>query len=1191
MDNRSVGEVRLSRPEKVWRLEDRRGESTHFSEFSTMDARWQSTLIILTTVVAAYALAGRTLAADERDSAYAQVVRADAPVAWWRFSEVPDPCLVPPVRNELAGDDPAWLQGTVNGNVRLQAAGPHPSEYPDFEDDNAAADFRGGRNYIVVTDPGEGSALDFDNGDAITLEAWVRWDEPLKGGYPYIVGKGRTHNPETSVHNQKYSLRLATQGGGPFLSFFFCDAETPTEGNDLKDQGHRWASTAAVPSDGAWHHVAVTYVFGEPDSLQGYVDGEPVAGKWDMGGKTTKRPFVDNDQLWIGSAMQGSATFGGEIDEVAIYRTALTREQIRRHVTINLQASKYAIGKVQVEDVPEDRVRVEIVEGVPLERTWSFRMPEPQHLFDTDQFALTDMPKKYDGRGLIADRKVPWLLHLSTKIDVPAGAYDFVVRSLDATRLYVDGELVAETPFMDLRSDGHQELHPITEVPAGVLSIPVAHFEGSAHVELSAGPHVVSLYRLVGSKSAGARIGELVVGFARKGEPLRILGTQRQLPFTDEGWLAFLDGERERLRDLNQQQRFAVSTEEQKYWAHRHELAREMAPPAPLLPGLIDESGVFNDVDRFINARLEATGEKPMPLVDDSSFLRRLSLDATGVIPTLSQIQQLFADPPETRRARAVERFLNDPGWADHCVSYWQDVLAENPGLTKPELNNTGPFRWYLYESFLDNKPFDRFVTDLVLMEGSLYSGGPAGFAMASENDVPMAAKAHIVGEAFLAVEMKCARCHDAPYHDVTQEDLFSLAALLKRGPQKVPGTSSVPAAAQARVTVSLQPGAEVTPDWPFASLFHATFSHDPQRGASNEGHALIPDWVLRNPDDTRERLAATLTLPSNERFARVIVNRLWQRFLGRGLVEPVDDWEGKECSHPDLLDFLARELMTHGYDLKHVAGLILNSHTYQRVAAPGVTRDSETASLFAGPVRRRMTGEQIADSLYRAVGKPFDAEELTMDADGRRPDTTFLDLGTPHRAWEFAAVSNERDRPSMSLPVDQSMVDLLMAYGWRQQRQDPLTVRDEALTPLQPMVLANGTAANRGFDLTDDAELTALVLEDEPLDELVEKLYERILTRPPTSNERQVLVDLLAEGYADRIVAGPEAVPPRRIHRSPRTWSNHLHPDATDEALARIAEVDRGEAPSVRLSADWRQRAEDAVWALVNLPEFVFVP
>src|SRR5690606_32973561 len=113
-----------------------------------------------------------------------------------------------------------------------------------------------------------------------------------------------------------------------------------------------------------------------------------------------------------------------------------------------------------------------------------------------------------------------------------------------------------------------------------------------------------------------------------------------------------------------------------------------------------------------------------------------------------------------------------------------------------PTLNNTGPFRWWIEESFDDNKPFDRFATELVMMEGSKYFGGPAGFSMASQNDAPFAAKAHILGGAFLAVEMKCARCHDAPYHDLDQRDLFALAAMLKRGGQPVPVSSTVPGGA-----------------------------------------------------------------------------------------------------------------------------------------------------------------------------------------------------------------------------------------------------------------------------------------------------------------------------------------------------------------------------------------------------------
>jgi hypothetical protein len=255
------------------------------------------------------------------------------------------------------------------------------------------------------------------------------------------------------------------------------------------------------------------------------------------------------------------------------------------------------------------------------------------------------------------------------------------------------------------------------------------------------------------------------------------------------------------------------------------------------------------------------------------------------------------------------------------------------------------------------------------------------------------------------------------------------------------------------------------------------------------------------------------------------------------------------------------------------------------------VARDSADAALFVGPVRRRLTGEQLADSLYLAAGKGFGSEELSMDTDGRRPDEQFLDLGTPRRAWQFAAVSNERDRPSMSLHVAQSIVDLMMAYGWRQQRQDPLTVRDDAPTPLQPMVLANGTGAARAMDLTDDSQLTALALEDQPVETFVERLFQRMLTRAPTTEERERFVAMLNDGYDERIVLGPEAVPPVRIHRSPRTWSNHLHTAATEDAFRRQAEVERGEAPSARLDPDWRQRAEDAAWVLVNLPEFVFVP
>jgi hypothetical protein len=1099
---------------------------------------------------------------------YGEAVLRDEPVAWWRFEALQGQRAI-----NSAGEG---LIGAVQGNVRNDVAGPRPGEFPDFASANRAAMFPRGSNYIVVPDPGEQSLLDFDNGDALTLEAWVRWDGGLAGSFPYIVGKGRTHRPGKSHRNQNYALRLAPQSSGVHLSFLFCDAETePDKKGGIGNDGHRWTSTASIPEDGAWHHVALTYEFGTPENIRGYIDGEATGGKWDMGGPTTKRPVVDNDELWIGSSMKGGATFGGEIDEVAIYRTALSPEQIRRHVKIDLSAASFVIGG-EVEDVPTDHVRVEILEGLPRSRTWEMRFREPEPLFSTHYFAMKNVPHRYTDNGLIDDRPATSLLHLTSQIELPAGEYEFALRSIDAAKLFVDGKEVVSTPFMNLNGDAHQPYYDGLDRGPEILSLAEGHTEEWGKVTLEGSTHVVSLYRQFGNRNHGTYLGELIVAVRPVGGEFRILSPTEGLPFTDAGWLDFLDWEQAHLAEVNRERRTVRAASQQEYWQRRHDYARQHAGPEVAIPA----GQAASPIDRFLLQKLNEASIQPTASIDDFDYLRRLSLDTTGVIPSESLIADYLAMPAQTRRSQIVEVLLDDPAWADHWVGYWQDVLAENPGLTKPELNNTGPFRWFLHEAFLDNKPFDRFVTELVMMQGSRFGGGPAGFGVATQNDVPMAAKAHVLGTAFLGVEMKCARCHDAPYHDVKQEDLFNLAAMLKRSAEKIPGTSSVivddERAAQMAVQVSLAPGSVVEPVWPFEQFVGRA-----------DTSAALPDDLLHHPQDTREQLAAFLTSPHNDRFAKALVNRMWKRYLGRGIVEPVDDWEHVEASHPELLAWLARELVTHDYDLKHIARLILTSDVYQRMVATGI----EERELFAGPTRRRVTGEQLVDSLLAAAGKDFGCEELTMDRDARRPDTTFGHFGIPQRAWEFVAVSNERDRPSLNLPTAQSIIDILTSYGWRQQRQEPLTDRASGLTPLQPMVLANGTMANRIVDLSDGSQVAALCLEDQTVEDLVTRLFQRVLTRPPSDGEQSTFVALLQEGYDQRIVAGPEVVPPRRIYRSGITWSNHFDPKSDDEAIRRQREILQGDPPTRRLDAEWRGRVEDMLWALMNSPEFVFVP
>jgi hypothetical protein len=854
-------------------------------------------------------------------------------------------------------------------------------------------------------------------------------------------------------------------------------------------------------------------------------------------------------------------------------------------------------------DLPPDAVRVEIFEGIPDQTSWSFAdsLPAVPESYTEPVFGFAAMPTKYSPRGVKLDRGLPFLLRASGRVALPRGDLRLLLRARTGSRLWVDGMLVLSTRFPNLNADGHEE---VPEVPAAVAPdiryLQAGQLESLTNYLADGRPHTFVLEALVGTKGRRPELGELSVSFSSgDGESFRLLSPKRKVWLTEEGWTAHAAERIAYWKAEDKRRRQLASADEAKYWIHRHALARAQ------LSSLNTNSSQLTSIDSFVDAKLQSAGIQPAPLTDDFAFFRRVTLDVLGLIPSPGQLDAFARDKSKDRRARAIDRLLADPGWADHWVGYWQDVLAENPGILKPMLNNTGPFRWWLHESFADNKPMDRFATELILMEGSLYYGGPAGFSMATDNDVPMAQKAQIIAQAFLGMQMQCARCHDAPYHDFKQEQLFSLAAMLRREPQPVPLSSSIPTNANIvigkKVKVTLKPGSKVEPRWPFPELASEDF----------------PAGVLRDEYDPREKLAALVTDPRNERFARVLVNRVWKRYLGWGLVEPVDDWSAglppgsnehastnepsrnralqnaDRASHPELLDFLARELITHDYDLKHVARLVLNSQTYQRATRPDGSLDQPSAGrLFASPARRRLSAEQLVDSLFAAVGKPFRSEEMNMDVDGRRPVKDFNNLGTPARAWEFTSLSNERDRPALSMPRAQPIVDALCAFGWRESRQGPQTVRDHDPNVLQPAALANGLVANgRIARLSDDSAITALAFQDRPLSELIRALFLRVLSRPPTADELKTFTEQLSDGYADRRLKPSGSAAHRTGPARPVSWSNHLNPEATRIKQEQERAARAGDPPTDRLRADWRERMEDALWALVNSPEFVFVP
>jgi hypothetical protein len=425
---------------------------------------------------------------------------------------------------------------------------------------------------------------------------------------------------------------------------------------------------------------------------------------------------------------------------------------------------------------------------------------------------------------------------------------------------------------------------------------------------------------------------------------------------------------------------------------------------------------------------------------------------------------------------------------------------------------------------------------------------------------------------------MNCARCHDAPNHRFIQKDLFSLAAMLARSPQKVPLTSSIPGGAErlARLTVqvTLEPGTEVPPAWPFTDI------------VSEAGPAVD----LRSPGDTREQLAAIITSPANDRFAQVVVNRLWARYFGRGLVADADDWESESPSHPELLDWLGCQLVAHDYSLKAVARLILGSHAYGRGRLE--LERPAPASLFAGREQRRMSAEQVVDSLHVASGKAFDVEELTFDVEGVKPRDLHSRLPAPTTAWQFATTANERDRPSLSFPFAQQYTTLMAAFGWRAERQSPLTDRETDPDSLQPAIMANGVLVKRSSQFSESSAFASLALEDRPLDGFIDDVFLRILGRRPTITERATAAGLLREGYDTRRVDVDQATIPSPAPRPTGvSWSNHVTEDADRIKRELTVIALRGDPPTPRLAIDWRERAEDLVWTLFNTPEFVFVP
>lgn len=360
-----------------------------------------------------------------------------------------------------------------------------------------------------------------------------------------------------------------------------------------------------------------------------------------------------------------------------------------------------------------------------------------------------------------------------------------------------------------------------------------------------------------------------------------------------------------------------------------------LAPRPVELPPV--ESPSANPVDRLLAPYFERHGFTPPSAVADRVFVRRVYLDTIGLLPTPEQRRAFMRDPDPDKRTALVRQLLGDrQRYAEHWLSFWNDCLRNDYQGTGYIDGGRKQITPWLYEALAKNLPFDQFVTRLVnpdeRTEG--FTKGIVWRGVVNASQTPPLQAAQNLSQIFLGLNLKCASCHDSFINDWKLSDAYALASVYAEEPLEL-------------VRCDVPTGVTAPRQFLFPQL-------GPLTDSTNRAERLAS-------------LARLLTSPENGRLTRTIVNRLWARLLGRGLVEPVDEMDDPPW-HADLLDWLAVDLASHGYDLQRTLELLLTSRAYQLPAVPGEEQASADY-VFRGPVVKRLSAEQYADALSALTG------------------------------------------------------------------------------------------------------------------------------------------------------------------------------------------------------------------------------
>ena len=472
-------------------------------------------------------------------------------------------------------------------------------------------------------------------------------------------------------------------------------------------------------------------------------------------------------------------------------------------------------------------------------------------------------------------------------------------------------------------------------------------------------------------------------------------------------------------------------------------------------PEVFAQSPRVNFVDAIVLDKLAQLQLPPSLPAGDSDFLRRVYLDTLGVLPTVDEARAFLADQNPHKRAALVESLLTRPEYVDYWSYKWSDLLLLNSArLREPAV---WAFYSWIRSAVAANKPWNEFAREVVTAKGNTLDNGAANYFVLHKDPQQLNEATSIT---FLGMSITCARCHDHPLERWTLDDYYGMANLFAR----------------VRLKDGDADGESVVFPVTDGNVKHPT-RLDPPTPRPLDGKPLD----LNDPADRRLQLAAWLTAPENPYFARAIANRVWANYMGRGLVEPVDDLRATNpASNEVLLTALADDFVMNGYNVQHLVRTIANSATYQR-SAEALAENSADDRFYSHYLLKRMPAEVLLDALSQVSGVP----------------TEFPNYPKGLRA--------------LQLPDSNIESYFLSAFGRPVRDFTCACERSEEPSITQTLHLSNGKTLNDKLKGAGGA-IERLLAEQKPDAEIIDTLYLSALSRFPTTAEKTALSTVLTE-------------------------------------------------------------------------------